>query len=359
MKKYTWIDSLKGIAICGVIMVHSGVSVLPFPIGRLGCGGAYGVYIFLVLSAFLAYHSLENTFGDENFSVKDLYSWWARKFIRLIPVFYLAVLLALLYQKNDSDGIIGNIIAHLLFVFGLFPNYINSILSVEWYLGILAIFYILVPILYRYINSLRRAGCFLGISFIICEIINSLVIKNVSGGYVYESFFGTFWLFEQIPSLSLGIVLFFLLKLPKISTMKRYPLMILIILSSTIVLSRLFGISQHSLLVNYTFCSVIAVCLALLLNTHRYIVLDNICWRTLGKYSYPIYLLHCLILYVYDRYIFFHTGNVFIDWGVKYIVTVIIALVTAVIITRYWDEPMQEVLVGIYNKVKRKKSHNE
>lgn len=46
-EKYQWIDSLKGIAICGVVMIHSGVSNLPFPLGRLGAGGAYGVYIFL------------------------------------------------------------------------------------------------------------------------------------------------------------------------------------------------------------------------------------------------------------------------------------------------------------------------
>lgn len=37
-KKIDWIDSLKGIATCGIVMVHGGVDVLPFPLGRLGGG---------------------------------------------------------------------------------------------------------------------------------------------------------------------------------------------------------------------------------------------------------------------------------------------------------------------------------
>lgn len=350
MKKYTWIDSLKGIAICGVIMVHSGVDVLPFPIGRLGCGGAYGVYIFFVLSAFLAYFSLERTFGSKEFCIKEISHWWYRKFIRLIPVFYLAILLVLLLNEGNSDGIMGNVIAHLLFVFGLFPQYINSIINVEWYLGILAIFYILVPLLYKYVNSLRKGGCFFCVSLIICEVINNFALNRIPEGYAYESFFGSFWLFEQIPSLSLGIVLYFLMKSSKTNNIKIYPLILIICISGAIVLARPFGILHHSLLVNYTLCSVIAVCLSLLLNAHRCVVLDNAIWRTLGKYSYPIYLLHCLVLQQYDRHIGLHTGNVFIDWGVKYVVTVVIALMLGMFITRYWDKPIQGILMRIENK---------
>lgn len=350
MKKYTWIDSLKGIAICGVIMVHSGVAVLPFPIGRLGCGGAYGVYIFFVLSAFLAYLSFEQVFGSKGLSLKSVFQWWCRRFIRLIPTFYLAILLALLVGKTQDEIIFGNVIAHLLFVFGLFPQYINSILSVEWYLGILAIFYILMPICYKYVNSLRKAGCFLGVSFVVCEIINNFALSRMPEGYVYESFFGTFWLFEQIPSLSLGIVLYYIMKSSKITNMKVYPLIILIGVSGGIVFARPFGILNHSLLVNYTLCSVIAVCLALILNAHRCVVLDNAVWRTLGKYSYPIYLLHCLVLQQYDKYIGLKTGNVFVDWGVKYVIIVVVTLLLAIFITKYWDVPIQRCILDIEKK---------
>lgn len=349
MKKYVWIDSLKGIAICGVIMVHSGVDVLPFPIGRIGCGGAYGVYIFFVLSAFLAYFSLENTFADKALSLKDIMHWWYRRFIRLAPIFYFTILLVILVNGSESVGI-GNVIVHLLFIFGLFPQYINSILSVEWYLGIIAIFYILVPLLYKNVNSLRKASCFFVFSFIICEFVNDFVLQIVPKSYVYESFFGSFWLFEQLPSLSLGIVLYYMLKLVKVNKIKIYPLILVICVSGVIVLARPFGILHHSLLLNYTLCSVIAVCLAVILNAHRCVVLDNGMWRVLGKYSYPIYLLHCLILQQYDKHIGVNTGNVFVDWGTKYIITVMMTLAIAILITQYFDKPIQGILLHIKNK---------
>lgn len=57
--RITWIDSLKGIAILGVIMIHCGGSHLPDPLGIVGRFGGAGVELFFVISAFLSYQSLE------------------------------------------------------------------------------------------------------------------------------------------------------------------------------------------------------------------------------------------------------------------------------------------------------------
>lgn len=35
--RLAWIDALKGIAICGVIMIHSGGANLPSYLGKIGC----------------------------------------------------------------------------------------------------------------------------------------------------------------------------------------------------------------------------------------------------------------------------------------------------------------------------------
>lgn len=108
-----WIDALKGIAICGVIMVHSGISVLPFPISRLGAGGAYGVYIFLVLSAYLSFVSLQHFFTNVEFSWIGCKKWLFRKLIRLAPLFYLSILISVI--KNFGNIEFGNVFSHFVF----------------------------------------------------------------------------------------------------------------------------------------------------------------------------------------------------------------------------------------------------
>ena len=63
MKNVSWIDSLKGIAMCGIILIHSRVGDLPSVIVKsVGNAGKYGVQLFLLLSAYLIYDSLERYF---------------------------------------------------------------------------------------------------------------------------------------------------------------------------------------------------------------------------------------------------------------------------------------------------------
>lgn len=62
----TWIDSLKGIAICGIVMVHNSASSLPGLFGKIENTGKNGVQLFFLLSAYLTFVSLERFFNDKN-----------------------------------------------------------------------------------------------------------------------------------------------------------------------------------------------------------------------------------------------------------------------------------------------------
>ena len=352
--KKSWINSLKGLAICGVVMVHSGVLNLSFPLGRLGAGGAYGVYVFFVISAYLAYVSLEHFFCEKKISITNMLCWWQRKFVRLIPVFYLVLLITLLFA-NGNDYWLGsqekvsiwNIISHALFLHGLFPHYANSIIGVEWYLGVLAIFYAIVPFIYKHVNSHKKAWVMFAVSFAGCEVINQIAFRilpqNIQDGYIYQSYVEALWIFEQVPSLCLGIVLYYFLKSSKVSRVKVYQLILVILCSCIFILGRAFGILQHSLLINYTLCAVCTMCIVLILNSHKCVVIDNLLWSTLGCYSYPIYLLHCFISSLYDKYINLDVGNVFLNWGIKYLIVIAVSLIVSVLVTRFFDEPIQKL----------------
>lgn len=49
-----------------------------------------------------------------------------------------------------------NVLCNLFFIHGFYPYYTNSI-NANWFMGVLAVFYLLAPFMYRIINSLERA----------------------------------------------------------------------------------------------------------------------------------------------------------------------------------------------------------
>ncbi len=67
MKKLDYIDALRGLAILGVIMVHSiSDSNLPFIVERIFGQGARGVQLFYLASAFTLFLSFSNRIDKEN-----------------------------------------------------------------------------------------------------------------------------------------------------------------------------------------------------------------------------------------------------------------------------------------------------
>ena len=57
--KESWIDALKGIGICMVVMPHCELYKLPNKFGMLCSFGQYGVGLFFILSAYLSFVSFE------------------------------------------------------------------------------------------------------------------------------------------------------------------------------------------------------------------------------------------------------------------------------------------------------------
>jgi peptidoglycan/LPS O-acetylase OafA/YrhL len=88
------LDSLRGIAILGVVLVHSSRRHdIPLPIGahvgQVAFSGQRGVALFFVVSAFTLFLSNDNR-KDEHSPVLNFF---IRRVFRLAPMFYLATLL--------------------------------------------------------------------------------------------------------------------------------------------------------------------------------------------------------------------------------------------------------------------------
>lgn len=84
-----WVNSMKGIAICGVVMAHTGGNTLPSVLGIIGGNSNRGVQLFFVISGYLAFLSLHNNKDSVNY-------WWFKKFVKLVPLYYISLVISTL-----------------------------------------------------------------------------------------------------------------------------------------------------------------------------------------------------------------------------------------------------------------------
>lgn len=362
-KNITWIDALKGIAICGIVMVHSGGGNLPSVLGTIGSMGSKCVQLFFVISAYLAYVSLDHNFNNRTteISLSAVKDWWLKKFMRLIPLYYIAIALYTIFADGSnawlgSEGhiTVKNVLAHLFFVHGFVPHYTDSIIGVEWYLGVLAIFYICVPLIYKYIDSFEKAFALFVIGTFGCSFLNNYGyahIPAVEDSYVYSSYFGTYWFFAQLPTLLFGILLYFVITGEALKNIRNKKLLsYALLLASVIMLAGqaynknvLFRMSLYTLY-GFWFGGIV---LSQVL--WKCPILDNRFFRMLGKYSYPIYLFHYILLNWYGKIVTVQTGYAMVDWGIKYVIVMTISFGVSYVLTRFVDKPIYRRLSETLN----------
>lgn len=97
IKKFEYIDSLRGIATLGVIAVHASQQVLPksHTIHWLMEMGASGVQLFYIASAITLCMSLEAGTQWETHPIRNFY---IRRFFRIAPLFWLTVIFYYRYR---------------------------------------------------------------------------------------------------------------------------------------------------------------------------------------------------------------------------------------------------------------------
>ena len=148
-----YLDLLKGLAILFVILVHFNIAC-HCPVGiisKLTTIGARSPQLFFIISSFLIYRSC---FGKDI----DLWRFWKKRWIRLAPLYYAALVLFILFFKREmivTDPL--NIISHFLFLHGFNPHWIYGVIGVDWYVADIAIFYLIAPFLLRVVTNLKTS----------------------------------------------------------------------------------------------------------------------------------------------------------------------------------------------------------
>lgn len=210
---FIFVDFLKGLAILGVVMVHiiKNIPEIPFLkfLPLIISVGGRGPQLFFILSGFLTYLSL-----SKNSSIIRFYK---RRLSRIWPLFALSILIyivvSLITRRVSFNGLdILHIISLLTLTFGLVPKYLNSLFSIEWFIGTLVTMYLISPLLFRYIKSFNHAMVVFFINVFCIEFFRSNIhaISPIEDMNLWKFYVG-FSLPSQLPFFILGFALYFLL----------------------------------------------------------------------------------------------------------------------------------------------------
>lgn len=204
------LDVLRTMAILMVLSVHivgylNGIPNILEQVFRLG---AYGVALFFVISGYLGYESVNRC--D---SVK---SYYYKKAIRILPVYYVSLLLTFIYncfiikiQPVDIKWI-----RYIFFTNMLIPSdkftWWNSV-NFYWTMTAFVLFYITSPIIFRYINTFKTAVIWTIVFVISTPIVKELMYNFLSHADSINSFVN--WNFINVFYVFLfGCITFFAVK---------------------------------------------------------------------------------------------------------------------------------------------------
>jgi len=161
------IELLRAIAMAGIFVFHLW-SVVPNVaenglIGRfIGVASSFG-YLGVVLFNFITGFVLALPYlGPEQRAIPAYPHFLRRRFKRIAPKYYLILTLwagvLLVSGKSGSDALLPDYLTHLAFIHSIFPTSFFSIVPAYWWLGLLAQFYLLFPLLLRFFKLFGAAG---------------------------------------------------------------------------------------------------------------------------------------------------------------------------------------------------------
>jgi peptidoglycan/LPS O-acetylase OafA/YrhL len=310
MKKLDYIDALRGLAVLGVLIVHTnqyGHSNLPWVIEKVVMKGASGVQLFFIASAFTLFLSYKSRINNEASPVRNFF---IRRFFRIAPMYYIGMLYYLLqdgtgprYWLGDEPGITAsNVLANGLFLHGFNPYWISSVVPGGWSIAIEMMFYACLPFLFSRINNSRQAFALFVISLLVRALLQVILVENplISHEKLWEEYL-VFYFPSQVPIFSLGILMYFIVSETEGKNMPSGQ----ILLVSSVVLLALLVNRVHLLLPDFVLLllpdhilfGIAFLLLGVGLSRFRPTLIVNPVLMYLGKISFSLYMVHFGVLH--------------------------------------------------------------
>ena len=299
--KLAYIDVLRAIAILMVIFVHNSqtVSGLSAPVKSISEYGQIGVQLFFVASAYTLCFSQTKRAAEPN----QLRSFFIRRFFRIAPLYYFAIIWYFLTDPvNNILKIINvtahydfiNVLANVFFLHGFVPLANNNIVPGGWSIGTEMAFYALFPALFTLFSwAHSKWGMPPLYGLILFSILLNITIQMIVGKFWSAELVSDLFIYRnlinQLPVFLMGMTIFF-------HHQYNHDLPISIIAQSiifaglTLFLELLFDDQQLWVLTSVTVCS--GISFVILLNILKELKYSNKILEEIGQVSYSMYIFH-------------------------------------------------------------------
>lgn len=357
MKKLAYVDSLRGLAVLGVLLVHTnqfGSEPMPWLLEKIAWKGSTGVQLFFLASAFTLFLSYRNRQHTETSPVRNFF---LRRYFRIAPMYSLAVFYYLWqdglgprYWLGDAPGItIGNVWGNLLFLHGFNPYWFSSIVHGGWSIGVEMQFYLLMPLLFAGITSRQQTYFFLIFSLLLQLGLQLVLAAHplISHAKLWEEYL-SLYLPAQLPIFGLGILLYFLVEDAQAGSrlsgkwllgLSGVMLAFLMIMDRLPIPSVFWLVLPEPVLYGVAF-----LLLALGLSRYPWPVLVNPMIGYIGKISFSLYLVHFAVLHgLKMANLTDFVNQPIVDLGIRYMMVLGLSGLLASLCYRFIEVPGQQL----------------
>ncbi|HEY2513103.1 MAG TPA: acyltransferase [Polyangiaceae bacterium] len=371
-ERLEYLDALRGMAILGVVLVHTSQLVPlanPFAL-QLFAAGKLGVQMFFVVSAFTLWSALRRNPANDGAGIA---AFFVRRAFRILPAYWLGIVAwSALYAWSSGSVMWLYVLLSATFCNGVHPDAINYIPPGGWSITDEATFYLFVPFLARKLTTVGRAVRAFAASALVASVLTSALMRDdvrailqatlrvphpvLYGSHFSRGWFLYFWFPAELPVFLAGVVAF------RIADRWRAPsrgagiALVLVALEGmafvALSVDRMFGLRQV----------VSGACFAALLLGLRaapLTVFVNAFLRRLGRVSFSIYLIHyafrllCEVLLGRKLNWLFGAGSVYAILGLFVAIT-LASWACAEVTFRFVERPGIELGARVSRAVRRR-----
>jgi peptidoglycan/LPS O-acetylase OafA/YrhL len=359
------LDSIRGLAILGVLFVHgfyyvTGASLFHSALAKAviyaSMPGRMGVNLFFVLSGFLITGILIDSRNEPNY----YWRFYIRRALRILPVYYLLLGVLLLIRVSNWPFVAFSAVylSNLAPLFGVPLAY-----SVLWSLAVEEHFYLFWPAFVRRLSLKALAIC--AAAVVLLSPVVRLVNFYVAGHDRAQHFATNFFTWNSLDGLAIGALVAILLRAFDLDRRQLWKLATasVAIGAAVFALGLPFGISTRDGALgaalqatpwNFAFAGLLIGFLLVGTSEHKGLV-NRPVLQFFGEISYGLYLWHLLAFDAYDAVVSrflpqlaaparyesmgFNTNASFGLLCLRFVVAAAFSILVAWISRRYYEDP--------------------